>query len=182
MHQRTPARRRNFNAPTAAGANSNTDQTIRGSASAAKHTANQTTANAATTSAGRNAPRGAAQTDQRAQLALTTISPTKLQPPRLPLAPTPKQPTPIKSTASGAVPFARQHNAPSDATHLATDRTGPQHRKCLNHFAYQSARTAAAADVNFTSRRRSKAPHVPSVTSPTKLPLPLPPLGRTTMY
>ena len=73
MHQRTPTRRPNFDAPTAAGANFNADQTdqrhrIRGTASAAKHTVNHTTTTNATTSASRNALRGAVQTDQQHNL------------------------------------------------------------------------------------------------------------------
>ena len=124
---------------------------IRGTASAAKHTANQNTANAATTSAGRNAPRGAAQTDQRAQLAPMTTSPTKLQPPQLPLAPTPTQPTPIRSAASAAAHLTHEHNAPSDATHQETQTGCSKHRKCLNHFAHQSLVRIAAKRLVLTS-------------------------------
>ena len=80
-----------------------------------------------------------------------TTSPTKLQPPQLPLAPTPTQPTPIRSTASAAAHLTHEHNAPSDATHLATDRTGPQHRKCLNHFAQKSSVRIAAKRLVLTS-------------------------------
>ena len=150
---------------------------IRGTASAAKHTANQNTTTVATTSAGRNAPRGATQTDQRAQLAPMTTSPTKLQPPRLLLAPTPTQPTPIRSAASAAAHLAHEHNAPSDSTHPETQTIlarSTASASITSPTSLPESLPSGWCQLHLTGRRRSRAPYMPSVTSPTKIPPPLP--------
>ena len=112
-----------------------------------------------------------------------TTSPTKLQPPRLLLAPTPTQPTPIRSAASAAAHLAHEHNAPSDTTHPETQTILARSTASVSITSPTNLTESLPSDwcqLHLTGRRRSRTQHVPSVTSPTKLPQP--PLRRTTMH
>ena len=127
---------------------------IRGTASAAKHTANQNTTTAATTNASRNVLKEAqpklisGHNLHNDHFANQTTTTTFAAGAHSNTTDAYQKNRKCRCSLRSPEQRAKRRNTPSD-----TDHPSPKHRECLNHFAHQSARSAAKRLVSTSSHR-----------------------------